>query len=106
MTLRSVCLVLFCAAVLVLLLPLAASASPVPAPAPAAAVQSAAQATVPVLHVDPLLGGDLSSRAPVVRFCRDWGQCQQQIPPGEPCDTAIGCVCGFGGASGWVCGRF
>jgi hypothetical protein len=55
---------------------------------------------------DPYVGGPIESKVPLARFCRDTipSVCEG-IPPGDPCDTPAGCVCGYSG--GHVrCGRF
>lgn len=53
---------------------------------------------------DPYLGGDLSSQVPTATNCNNFGQCDG-IAPGTPCDTPIGCVCGYSHAK-YLCGRF
>jgi hypothetical protein len=54
--------------------------------------------------LDPYLGGPIESRVPMAHFCQDYGQCDF-TPPGDPCDTPRGCVCGY--SSGRLrCGRF
>jgi len=78
----------------------AAAAADATAPAKAPVALS----TTSTLTMDPYLGGDLQSRVPMARFCRDWGQCELN-PNGDPCDTPTGCVCGWAGGQR-RCGRF
>ena len=74
------------------------------APAPVTLSTPPPATPSPTLAVDPYLGGELQSRVPMARFCRDWGQCELQ-PNGDPCDTPVGCVCGWGGGQR-RCGRW
>lgn len=53
---------------------------------------------------DPFLGGDLTSKVPVATRCNDYHQCDNLVP-GTPCDTPIGCICGYSGMKA-VCARF
>jgi hypothetical protein len=58
------------------------------------------------LSPDPYLGGAIESKVPMAHFCRDTipSVCQQ-LAPGDPCDTPIGCICGYSGGQ-LICGRF
>lgn len=56
--------------------------------------------------LDPYLGSPIQSRVPMARQCRDEipSVCQYKAP-GDPCDTPVGCICGY--SSGQLrCGRF
>ena len=73
---------------------------------PGAAAPSAAMVSAGQPASDPYLGGPIESKVPLARFCRDEipSVCNS-LAPGDPCDTPIGCICGY--ASGHLrCGRF
>jgi hypothetical protein len=70
-----------------------------PAAGPAYAAPSSSMPSA-----DPFLGGEIATRIPLAQYCQDYGQCAS-TPPGTPCDTPRGCVCGY--SSGQLrCGRF